>query len=278
MRPALGSHRRNNEGNTTTRKGQEDKRRREEAELRRMIQKEMQKANDTQLLLDEQDSQIAAVEKQAGAREEMAEAQKRQMLGDVAKWERRLAQRLEGFAIREKELGDIEEQVRALQLQQTQHKLTLSAKFLRHDMKPDFAVDPSEIFARSSLSHKAGSPLKRAASQLGPQHQLASPDGGSASKPLGRHRAASMKGAPPSSDGADASSPLKRERGASVVVKELDLEPQLDHLRGQMLAIQHETNLQRAKYTGDVKAELRKLHLELSSEASNSTAPVTSFF
>jgi hypothetical protein len=255
-------------GTTKTRRTAEEKRRREETELRLLIQKEMDQARILHARILQNETQLASLAKQVDKQHEAAETERGGLQGEVKKWEKRLKQRQEAVAQKRQELEDMDNRVTHLKGQKNAQRICLASFFLRNDMKPDIAVDPEQIFT-TLKGPGPSSPHHRHRSQRQPQQE-----GKTIS--LGGIRGAENDVHPAAADNADdaarrrsvrsnSRAGLAAGRKASVVVNELEIEPQLEHMRTKLHQIQHDANKVRSAATQAVRSDLQALYSELAS-------------
>lgn len=251
-----------------TRRTAEEKRRREETELRLLIQKEMDQARILHARILQNETQLASLAKQVDKQYEAAETERSGLQGEVKKWEKRLKQRQEAVAQKRQEVDDMDNRVTHLKGQKNAQRICLASFFLRNDMKPDVPVDPEQIF--SVKSGGPSSPHHRHRSQRQQQQQ----EGKSIS--LGGMRGVSEHDVIATNDNGDdanrrrsvrsnSRAGLAAGRRTSVVVNELEIEPQLEHMRTKLHQIQHDANKVRSAATQSVRSDLQALYSELAS-------------
>lgn len=256
---------------TKSRRTAEEKRRREETELRLLIQKEMDQARILHARILQNESQLASLAKQVDKQHEAAETERSGLQGEVKKWEKRLKQRQDAVAQKRTELDDMDNRVTHLRGQKNAQRICLASFFLRNDMKPDVSVDPEQIFS-SAKGAGSSSPHHRHRSR-GQQ-----PEGKSLSLGGVRGGADHDMSPGPEASGEDGirrrsirsnsragGGQLGLGRRTSVVVNELEIEPQLEHMRTKLHQIQHDTNKTRSAATQSVRSDLQALYSELAS-------------
>lgn len=255
-------------GGSKNRRTAEEKRRREETELRLLIQKEMDQARVLHARILQNESQLASLAKQVDKQNEAAETERGGLQGEVRKWEKRLRQRQEAVELKRCELQEMDLRVAYLRNQKNSQRICLASFFLRNDMKPDISIDPEQIF---SVTKGAGSPS--------PHHRhrtrVGAHEGRSLSLGGARGSEPPRAESPPPGqvDGEDGDKLRRRPmrsnsrvgagRRTSVVVNELEVEPQLEYMRPKLHQIQHDTNRVRSAATQSVRNDLLALYSEL---------------
>lgn len=244
-------------GTAKAKRSAEEKRRREEAELRILIQREMEQARTLHQRILQNESQLAALAKQLDKQTEATDTERKGMQGEVKKWEKRLRQRQDAIADKRAELQEYEAQVAHLKAQKNVQKVCLASLFLRADMRPDIAIEPTEIFSAAHMSansvQRQRSASKNASHCDEPQAQDDDDPGSPGSRRRSLRNAASPAGV--RAGGA--------RRASSVVVRDLQIEASLEHLRPKLHQLQHDAMAARTALTQPIRTELNDLFMEL---------------